>query len=128
MVKVCVNGIGDQEQTAAINFISPQIDPAGQLLKVQARIPNTCNLQPGMQATVLLAGATISQVTSLPLSAVIRDENGAHDWVQIGKNTFERRMVVTGEEDANQIIILPGIENAGEILLVVLIYYPVNLS
>ncbi|MES2874066.1 MAG: efflux RND transporter periplasmic adaptor subunit [Bacteroidota bacterium] len=116
-IKVSVNGIGDQEQTATINFISPQIDPASQLLKVRATIPNKGNLQPGMQATVLLAGVQINQAISLPLDAVIRDENGAHVWVKIGKNTFEPRMVVTGEEDANQIIIISGLENIGEVVI-----------
>lgn len=116
-VKVSVNGIGDHEKTARINFISPQIDPASQLLKIRITIPNTGNLQPGMQATVLLAGTQINQATSLPLNAVIRDENGAHVWVKIGKNTFEPQMVVTGEEDANQIIILSGLENTGEVVV-----------
>lgn len=117
MIKVSVNGIGDEEQTATINFISPQIDPASQLLKVRATIRNKGNLQPGMQATVLLAVAQIRQAVSLPIDAVIRDENGAHVWVMIGKNTFEPRMVVTGEEDANQIIILSGLENTGEVVI-----------
>lgn len=116
-IKVSVNGIGDHEQTATINFISPQIDPASQLLKVRATMPNKGNLQPGMQATVLLAGVQINQAISLPLDAVIRDENGAHVWVKIGKNTFEPRMVVTGEEDANQIIIISGLENIGEVVI-----------
>lgn len=116
-IKVSVNGIGDQVQTATINFISPQIDPASQLLKVRPTIPNNGNLQPGMQAMVLLTGTKISQATTLPLDAVIRDENGAHVWVKIGKNTFEPRMVITGEEDANQIIILSGLENIGEVVI-----------
>lgn len=36
---------------------------------------------------------------------------------RIDKNTFEPRMVVTGEEDASQIIILSGLENAGEVVV-----------
>ncbi|MEJ7695009.1 MAG: efflux RND transporter periplasmic adaptor subunit, partial [Daejeonella sp.] len=35
----------------------------------------------------------------------------------IGKNTFEPRMVVTGDEDANQVIILRGLENTGEVVV-----------
>lgn len=117
LMKVSVNGIEGQEQTARINFISPQIDPASQLLKIRATIRNNGNLQPGMQASVSLAGVQINQATSLPLDAVIRDEHGAHVWVKIGKNTFEPRIVVTGEEDANQIIILSGLENTGEVVV-----------
>ena len=117
MIKVSVQGSGNPEQTAIIDFISPQIDPSSQLLKVRATIQNNGNLQPGMQATVLLPGSQIKEAISLPIDAVIRDEKGAHVWVKIGKNTFEPRMVVTGKEDANQIIILSGLEKAGEVVV-----------
>lgn len=117
LIKVSVNGSENKEQTVRINFISPQIDPASQLLKVRATIQNNGNLQPGMQAIVVLSLNKISAVISLPIDAVIRDGTGSHVWVKIGKNTFEPRMVITGAEDDSQIIITSGLENTGEVVI-----------
>ncbi|WP_036678943.1 efflux RND transporter periplasmic adaptor subunit [Daejeonella oryzae] len=117
LLKVSVNGLNAQEQTVKINYISPQIDPASQLLKVRAVIQNPGNFQPGMQATVLLPASRIKAAMSLPLEAVMRDAKGAHVWIQTAKNTFEPRMVTTGEEDETQIIITSGLENVKEVVI-----------
>lgn len=114
-VKVTINGF--PEQTAKINFISPQIDPASQILKVRAPIQNQGQFQSGMQATVMLPTANINNAVSLPLNAVIRDGKGAHVWIKTGKNTFAPQMVTTGQEDANQIIITSGLENVKEVVV-----------
>ncbi|MEJ6982472.1 efflux RND transporter periplasmic adaptor subunit [Pedobacter sp. P351] len=114
-VKVTINGF--PEQTAKINFISPQIDPSSQILKVRAPIKNQGQLQSGMQATVMLPTASINNAVSLPLNAVIRDGKGAHVWIKTGKNSFSPRMVTTGQEDANQTIITSGLENVNEVVV-----------
>jgi Cu(I)/Ag(I) efflux system membrane fusion protein len=116
-VQVLIHGISEKEQTLIIDFISPQMDPSSQILKVRAQIYNPGNLQAGMQATVFLPIAEISNAMSLPLDAVVRDENGAHVWIKTAKNTYSPRMVRTGEEDADRIIILSGLENVKEVVI-----------
>lgn len=116
-VQASINGVSDEEQTLTIDFISPQMDPSSQILKVRAPIRNPGNLQAGMQATVFLPLAEISDALSLPLDAVVRDEKGAHVWIKTAKNTYSPRMVRTGEEDAEQIIILSGLENVKEVVV-----------
>ena len=116
-VKVSFNGINAGEQTLKIDFISPQMDPSTQILKVRAPIQNPGNLQAGMQASILLPVAKISNAMSLPMDAVIRDGQGAHVWIKTAKNTFSPRMVITGEEDSDQIIILSGLENVKEVVV-----------
>lgn len=116
-VQASINGISDNEHTLTIDFISPQMDPSSQILKVRAPIKNPGNLQAGMQATVFLPLAEISDALSLPLDAVVRDEKGAHVWIKTAKNTYSPRMVRTGEEDAEQIIILSGLENVKEVVV-----------
>ena len=116
-VQASVQGIAEKEQTLTIDFISPQMDPTSQTLKVRARIKNLGNLQAGMQATVLLPMAKISDAMSLPLDAVVRNEKGALVWIKTGKNTFAPRVVFTGEEDAEQIIIRSGLEDAKEVVV-----------
>lgn len=116
-VQASINGISEKEQTLTIDFISPQMDPSSQILKVRAPINNPGNLQAGMQATVFLPFAEISDALSLPLDAVVRDEKGAHVWIKTATNTYSPRMVRTGEEDAERIIILSGLENVKEVVV-----------
>ena len=116
-VKASINGMSENEQTLQIDFISPQLDPSTQILKVRAPIQNSGNLQAGMQATVFLPVSEISDAMSLPLDAVVRDEKGAHVWIKTSKNTFSPRMVKTGEESADQIIILSGLEAVKEVVI-----------
>lgn len=116
-VKASINGISENEQTLQIDFISPQLDPSTQILKVRAPIQNSGNLQAGMQATVFLPVSELSDAMSLPLDAVVRDEKGAHVWIKTSKNTFSPRMVKTGEESSDQIIILSGLEDVKEVVI-----------
>lgn len=113
-VRYTLNGNSGDEQTASVDFISPQMDTSTQILKVRAPVRNTGYMQPGMQATVFLPQTEIVSAVSLPLEAVIRDERGAHVWIKTGKNTFSPRMVRTGEEDSERVIILSGLENVQE--------------
>jgi len=116
-VQASINGISENEQSLVIDFISPQMDPSSQIVKVRAPIKNPGNLQAGMQATVFLPLANISDAMSLPLDAVVRDEKGAHVWIKTAKNTFSPRMVSTGEEDSERIIILSGLEDVKEVVV-----------
>lgn len=116
-VQASINGISEKEQTLTIDFISPQMDPSSQILKVRAQIYNPGNLQAGMQATVFLPLAKITDAMSLPLNAVIRDENGAHVWIKTAKNTYSPRKVQTGAEDTDRVIIVSGLENVKEVVV-----------
>jgi membrane fusion protein, copper/silver efflux system len=116
-IKAMINGIGNDEQTLTIDFISPQIDPSSQILTARASIKNSGNLQAGMQASVFLPVSEINDAMSLPLDAVVRDERGTHIWVKVGKNTFAPRIVQTGAESENQIIILSGLDGVKEVVI-----------
>lgn len=116
-VQVSFDGMSREEQLLKIDFISPQMDPSSQIVKVRATIQNPGDLQAGMQARVLLPLADISDAMSLPLDAVIRDERGAHVWVKNENNTYSPRMVQTGEEDSERIIILSGLENVKKVVV-----------
>ncbi|WP_291401441.1 efflux RND transporter periplasmic adaptor subunit [Daejeonella sp.] len=116
-VKALVSGLGNEEQSLVIDFISPQIDPSTQILKVRAPIKNSGNLQAGMQASVFLPVSEIRDAMSLPMDALVRDERGSHVWVKVGKNTFSPRIVKTGAENEDQIIILSGLEGVKEVVI-----------
>jgi Cu(I)/Ag(I) efflux system membrane fusion protein len=70
-----------------------------------------------MQASVLLPVSEIRDAMSLPMDALVRDERGSHVWVKVGKNTFSPRIVKTGAENEDQIIILSGLEGVKEVVI-----------
>jgi membrane fusion protein, copper/silver efflux system len=117
-VKVRINGLQDREQTVSINYISPQINPGSQLLSIRAVIANPSgDLQPGMQADVLLPSASVSNSVKLPLAAVIRSAEGAHIWIRTGQETFSPRNVSTGAEDAENVVITSGLKDGEEVVI-----------
>lgn len=116
-VNVLVNGVDNKEQSLIVDFVSPQIDPLSQILKARAPIQNPGNLQAGMQVSVFLPVSETRDAFSLPLDAVVRDERGAHVWIKVGKNTFAPRLVRTGAESENEIIISSGLKDAKEVVI-----------
>ena len=116
-LKVVVNGLSDLSQNAKVDFISPALDPSTQRLTIRASIDNSAGkIQPGMQANVYLSTGNVSNVVSLPIESVLRDENGAYVWIKTAANSFTSRQVITGAEDANNIIITSGISGGEEIV------------
>jgi len=117
-VNLKVNGIQKPGQTMQIDYISPQLNPGTQLLTIRGKVENPSgDLQPGMQAVVLLPSATVNNAIRLPLEAVIRSAEGPHIWIKNGKNTFTPRNVVTGAEDAKVIVITSGLKGGEEVVI-----------
>lgn len=116
-VNFIVNGIQTKEQSAIIDFISPEMNASTQILKARAVVSNSGLMQPGMQVSVFLPKAEVTSALSLPLEAVVRDEKGAHVWVKTGENTFSPKMVITGDEDQDRILIVSGLENSSEVVI-----------
>ena len=117
LLKISINGFPQLSKSARVDFVSPALDPSTQRLTIRASVDNFSGLlQPGMQANVFLSSGKMTKAVSLPLEAVIRDESGSQVWVKSGKNSFTAHHVVTGAEDANQIIITSGISNGEEIV------------
>jgi len=109
-IKVMVQGFAQEPVTAKVTFISPELRAGSQIAVLRAELLNKeGRYLPGMQANVILPGSEATNLT-LPTDAVIRDEQGSHVWVQTGENTFKARMVTLGEESADSVAILTGLE------------------
>lgn len=116
LLKVQINGSG-APVSMRLDFVSPQLEPGSQVLRIRGGIKNAGNWQPGMLATVELPGLSAGQQISVPLNAVVRDERGAHVWIKTGKNTFSPRKVDVGDESAEKIVITAGLENVSDIVI-----------
>jgi membrane fusion protein, copper/silver efflux system len=117
LINVSVEGFGQEPVTAKVTFISPEFRAGSQVVILRAELPNANDQYlPGMQASVMIKNANETALT-LPTDAVIRDEKGAHVWVQSGKDTFKAKMVTIGEESADNVAILSGLKENDKVVV-----------
>ncbi|MBJ6120102.1 efflux RND transporter periplasmic adaptor subunit [Pontibacter sp. BT310] len=116
-IQVLVEGFDKEPVAAKVTFISPEFRAGSQVVILRAELPNA-NEQylPGMQANVIIDKPKSATLT-LPTDAVIRDGNGAHVWVQSGKDTFKAQMVTIGEESADNVAILSGLKENDKVVV-----------
>ena len=114
-VKVQIPSLG-KEVPGHIELINPEIDPDTRINLIRVAISNEKgDLKPGMSAYVTIKNRENKSLT-LPVDALIRNENYSIVWLQAGKNTFKPVMVETGKEDNYQIEILNGLKE-GDIIV-----------
>jgi len=114
-VKVQIPSLG-KEVPGHIELINPEIDPDTRINLIRVAISNEKgDLKPGMSAYVTIKNRENKSLT-LPVDALIRNENNSIVWLQAGKNTFKPAMVETGKEDNYQIEILNGLKE-GDIIV-----------
>ncbi len=117
-VKVIIPGFESQPLDMRIEFIAPAFQSGNQLLTVRGSIPNPNNrFKAGMQAIVELPISQTTSALTLPVEAVIRDQQGSHVWVQAGIGKFIPKMVQTGAENYNRVEISSGLDS-GDIVVV----------
>ncbi|WP_214225417.1 efflux RND transporter periplasmic adaptor subunit [Pedobacter sp. B4-66] len=117
-VKVVIAGWEDQPQEMTVSFITPALQSGTQLTQIRGSIPNPQHQwQPGLQANVFLPSESKSNVLTLPVDAVVRDGKGMHVWIKNGKDSFEPRLVKTGQENNNEVEIAEGLKNGDQVVV-----------
>ena len=109
-VSVRINGYESTPLEAKVVFLSPEYRANTQIVVMRGALENReLTFKPGMQAQVLFTHSSRTAL-SVPVDAVIHDENGTHVYVESGKNTFEPRMIKTGIEDFDQVEVTEGLK------------------
>jgi Cu(I)/Ag(I) efflux system membrane fusion protein len=115
-IEVRVSGYGNDPIEAFVDFVSPEFRNNTQINIIRASFSNDKKFyQPGMEAQVLLKHSSRKSL-AVPSDAVIRDEKGAHVYIQKGLNNFKPRMVTTGLEDFERTEITEGL-NEGDTIV-----------
>ncbi len=118
LVTVTVAGFENEPVKMQIDFIAPALQSGNQLLTVRGSVPNHRNqFKAGMQALVEVPITQNSEAISLPVEAVIREEQGAHVWIQTAKGQYKPRMVETGSENFDRVEINSGL-NVGDVVVI----------
>ncbi len=94
-----------------ISYVSPALDPNTRTLQARVIVDNPGEkLKKDMYCTVTVTAGSISNVTAVPDSSVLRDDNNQpFVYVATGANQFGRRDVEVGESQNGQKQILKGI-------------------
>ncbi|NNV55436.1 efflux RND transporter periplasmic adaptor subunit [Panacibacter sp. KCS-6] len=117
MVTVQIPDLNNITLRGRIAFINPEINPDTRINLVRVVLPNTDNLlRPGMPAYVYVENKQRKGI-SLPVDAVIRNENASSVWIKTGHNSFVNKMVQTGIETENSIEILSGIKEGDAVVV-----------
>ena len=106
------------DQEGAVEFVGNAVNAATDTMPVYARFPNPDGLLvPGATVKVELQAKEAKRYVSLPLTAVIRDGEGAYVWMVGAGNLPEKRVVVPGPATSTYQTILSGLEEGEEVIV-----------
>ena len=94
-----------------ISYVSPALDPGTRTLQARILVDNPGEkLKRDMYCTVTVTAGVLSNVTAVPNSSVLRDDNNQpFVYVATGANQFGRRDVDLGQSQNGQTQIIKGI-------------------
>ena len=116
-VEVFLPGTSKEPLSATVTFISPEYTDNGQVVILRAVLDNpSMEYRPGMPAEVVIRHS-VRMAISIPSDAVIQSAGGAHVFVMTDRNTFERRTVRPGIEDAHRLEILSGLQEGEQVVV-----------
>lgn len=116
-VDVRINGFGNEVVKGKVVFLAPELASNSKIIIMRAQIDNPqMKFIPGMQASVTLTNDSKKALT-LPINAVIRDEQGSYVWKQIGKSTFSPVMVKLGSENTSTVEVISGLSESDTVVV-----------
>jgi Cu(I)/Ag(I) efflux system membrane fusion protein len=112
-VEIRIPSIPDKTLHAAVNDVSPVVDPAAQTIRLRILVKNEGGLlRPGMWVDVLLR-SDLGERLAVPEEAVLYTGEGTLVFVDKGEGRFEHRPVVLGQTAAGFYVVEKGLA-AGE--------------
>jgi membrane fusion protein, copper/silver efflux system len=116
-VDIRVSGYGSEVVKGKVIFLAPELEANSKIILLRAQIDNReMKYRPGMQASLTLTSDSKNALT-LPLNAVIRDEQGSYVWKQTGEGTFSPVMVNLGSENATSVQITSGLSEGDTVVV-----------
>jgi len=108
-VEVQVPAHPDYKISGLLSFVSPIVDPATRTVVVRMDFDNPNGLlKPDELASMTFVGHTDKKLT-IPNTAVVREENKDHVFVQVSPERYVLREVSLGEEENDRRVVLDGV-------------------
>jgi cobalt-zinc-cadmium efflux system membrane fusion protein len=116
-VTVTVSALPLEKFTGKLSYVSPIVDPATRTVSVRMDLVNNGGmLKPDELASMTFTGQSKRQLT-IPNTAVVREDNKDHVFVQIRPGRYTLREVTLGEEENDRRVVKDGITAAQQIVL-----------
>lgn len=108
-VTVRIPALPDTKISGRLSYVSPTVDPLTRTVQVHIDVPNTGGrLKPDELASMTFTGHSERQLT-VPNTAVVREDNKDHVFVQVAPQRFLLREVTLGEEQNDRRTVLGGV-------------------
>jgi membrane fusion protein, heavy metal efflux system len=119
LARITFAAIPGKDFTAKVGFVGHRVDAASRTIPVRLELDNPDGvLRPGMSASAFIPlGERGATVTTVPVAALQRLENGWFAFLPKGEGTFERRQVGRGRTLGGDVEVLSGL-TAGEQVVV----------
>jgi membrane fusion protein, heavy metal efflux system len=112
-----IPALPDQSITGRLSFVSPVVNPDTRTVQARMNLPNNRGLfKPEMLASMTFESQPEKGLT-IPATAVVREENKDHVFVQKSPTEFLLREVDLGEEVMDRRVVLRGVSVGDTIVL-----------
>ncbi|RZU42090.1 efflux RND transporter periplasmic adaptor subunit [Edaphobacter modestus] len=116
-VTVRIPALPDQDIRGKLSYVSPIVDPITRTVQVRMDLPNPHGIfKPAMLAGLTFLDAT-ERKTTIPATAVVREENKDFVFVQIEPTKFRLREVSLGMESGDNRVLESGVSPGEKIVL-----------
>ena len=118
-MRVIVNipALPDEKVEGKLSYVSPVVDPATRTVQVRMDLPNPSGIyKPAMLASMTFVDHSERRIT-VPSTAVVRENNKNHLFIQEAPNRFILREVTLGEEYGDEYVLEDGVKQGEKIVL-----------
>lgn len=116
-VSVSIPALPSEKITGHLSYVSPIVDPATRTVAVRMDMANANGLlKPDELASMTFDGKAESKLT-VPNTAVVREDNKDHVFVQLHPGRFILREVTLGEEQNDRRVVQSGVTAADTVVL-----------
>ncbi len=116
-VAVRIPALPAEKVRGRLTYVAPVVDPVTRTVEVRMQLANPRGLfKPDELATMIFTGHTNRQL-AVPQTAVVREDNKDHVFVEIAPNSFMLREVQLGQETGDQRVVEGGVTASERIVL-----------
>ena len=120
-VSVITRSLTEIARTGKVTFAGNSINPRNRTFTIEAEISNSNGqLKPEMIADVHISRQRLDSVLTIPRSAVVKDEDGNSVYVvdhSDGSSVVNRRSVTLGAAYAERVVVLGGLQEGEEVVI-----------
>lgn len=108
-VTVRIPALPQARITGRLSYVAPVVDPLTRTVQVRIDVPNSAGqLKPDELASMTFSGHGEQKLT-VPNTAVVREDNKDHVFVQVAPQRYALREVTLGEEENDRRTVLSGV-------------------